>query len=245
MIKQASTGFGLDYVKCFDLILQQVVLHVAKAQGMHEGTHAALAGMYIQLTRCFKIMSCMCTFFSATNGILQGCPLGVILLNLLTSIWKRVLDAQNQAVRLSVSSLPPGGRPEEAPHFIITALGYADDTYGVASRQQSVQPLLECTHRWLQETGQDVNPKKSVIFIIPEHDETVQMRGVPFPKEVEFRSLGAGIRTTDTAISGPLILKRIQSASTLLDRVHGAQGKFEDRCKNRFHNDQCNRLACG
>ena len=93
-------GFGLDYVKCFDLIPQQVVLLVAKEEGMDEGVHRALSGMYAQLMRCFKIMACMCTFFQATNGILQGCPLSVILINLLTSIWKRVMDAQSQAIQV-------------------------------------------------------------------------------------------------------------------------------------------------
>ena len=86
VMRAALKGFGLDYVKCFDLIPQQVVLHVALEQGMHTGTHRALSGMYAQLTRCFKIMGCLCSFFAATNGILQGCPWSVILINLMTSI---------------------------------------------------------------------------------------------------------------------------------------------------------------
>ena len=57
------------------------------------------------------------------------------------------------------------------------------------------------------------------------------MHGVSFPKETEFRSLGAGVRTTDSVASGPLILKRIGKASALLDRIHGVQGDFDDRCK--------------
>ena len=46
IIQECFTGFGLDYVKCFDLIPQQVVLKVAILQGMHEGTHRALSVMY-------------------------------------------------------------------------------------------------------------------------------------------------------------------------------------------------------
>ena len=57
------------------------------------------------------------------------------------------------------------------------------------------------------------------------------MRGVSFPKETKFRSLGAGVRTTDRVASGPLILKRIGKASALLDRIHGVHGDFDDRCK--------------
>ena len=132
-------GFGLDYVKCFDLIPQQVVLLVAKEEGMDEGVHRALSGMYAQLMRCFKIMACMCTFFQATNGILQGCPLSVILINLLTSIWKRVMDAQSQAIQVSANRMPPRGSPTEALSFIITALGYADDTYGLGTVRPRTQ----------------------------------------------------------------------------------------------------------
>ena len=114
-------------------------------------------------------MECLCSFFAATNGILQGCPLSVILISLLTSIWKKVPDAQKQATEISATVLPPGREGGgEALLFIIIALGYADDTYGMASGQHSVQPLLECTHKWLQVIGQDINPKKSVSFIIPD-----------------------------------------------------------------------------
>ena len=52
-----------------------------------------------------------------------------------------------------------------------------------------------------------------------------------FPKETEFRSLGAGVRTTDNVASGPLILKRIGKASALLDWIHDVQGDFDDGCK--------------
>ena len=93
-------------------------------------------------------------------------------------------------------------------------------------------------------TGQDVNPKKSVSFIIPDSPQTVQMRGTPFPKETEFRSSGAGVRTTSEVFSGPLFLKWISKASTLLERVHGTQGNFEDRCSVVSTMVKCHRTAC-
>ena len=107
LMKTVLHGFGLDYIKCFDLIPQSIVLHIALTQGMDLGTHRALSGMYRTLTRCFKIMGCLASFFDATNGILQGCPLSVILINLLTSVWKRVLDAQQQGIKVAVQALPP------------------------------------------------------------------------------------------------------------------------------------------
>ena len=51
--------------------------------------------MYGSLQRAFKINGCIGTFFHATNGILQGCPLSVALINMLTSIWKKVMNLAN------------------------------------------------------------------------------------------------------------------------------------------------------
>ena len=231
LMKAVLHGFGLDYIKCFDLIPQSIVLHIALTQGMDLGTHRALSGMYRTLTRCFKIMGCLASFFDATNGILQGCPLSVILINLLTSVWKRVLDAQRQGIKVAVQALPPSDQPAQALHFILTALGYADDTYGFAAGSNTLTPLLDCTTDWLEDTGQGVNAKKSVGFSSDaRHPVKAALQGVPFPISSEFKSLGAGVRTTDATCSGPLIKKRISRACSLLDRVHGAQGNFERRC---------------
>ena len=159
IIQECLTGFGLDYVKCFDLIAQKVVLSVAVLQGMHEEPIGHCLACMHSSRDGLKYWTA-CAPFAATNGILQGCVLSVIFINLFTSIWKKVLDAQKQATQISATVPPPppgGGGAAEALQFIITALGYADDTYGMASGQHSVQSLLECTHTWLQLTGHDVD----------------------------------------------------------------------------------------
>ena len=127
--------------------------------------------------------------------------------------------------------LPPSDQPAQALQFILTALGYADDTYGFAAGSNTLTPLLDCTTDWLEDTGQGVNAKKSVGFSSDaRHPVKAALQGVPFPISSEFKSLGAGVRTTDATCSGLLIKKRISRACSLLDRVHGAQGNFERRC---------------
>ena len=86
-------GVNLDYVKCFDLIPQAVVLRVGQELGLEPGILRALIGMYRQLRRAFKVSGCLGSWWRATNGILQGCPLSVILINLLTTVWKMEIDA--------------------------------------------------------------------------------------------------------------------------------------------------------
>ena len=44
--QQVLQGFGVDCVKCFDLIPQQTVRRVAIEQGIHAGTHKAPTRMY-------------------------------------------------------------------------------------------------------------------------------------------------------------------------------------------------------
>ena len=79
-------GMSIDYKKCFDLIPQAVVLRVAAELGMAPAVYRALGVMYRQVRRSFKIAGCLGLWWHATNGILQGCPLLVILVNVLMGI---------------------------------------------------------------------------------------------------------------------------------------------------------------
>ena len=128
-----------------------------------------------------------------------------------------------------MQSLPPGDQQPQALHYILNALGYADDTYGFAAG--TLTPLLNSTSTWLEDTRQGVNAKKLVGFSSnARHPVQAALQGVPFPISSKFKSLGAGVRTTDATCFGPLILKRISRGCSLLDRVHGAQGNFEHTC---------------
>ena len=69
--------------------------------------------------------------FRATNGILQGCPLSVVLLNLLVATWTRAVSAKTEAT------------PE----------AYADDT-GVVGATEEVEKPGQVTTDYCQRTGQ-------------------------------------------------------------------------------------------
>ena len=73
---------GLDYVKCFDRVPQAIILQVAADLGLDPRICRAIGSMYTQLRKAFKINGCFGSHFSATNGILQGCPLSVALINM-------------------------------------------------------------------------------------------------------------------------------------------------------------------
>ena len=66
-----------------------------------------MRAMYGQLRRAFRFVGCLGEWSRATNGVLQGCPLSAVLINLLTTVWKRRVDEQQNCIALRVKSLPP------------------------------------------------------------------------------------------------------------------------------------------
>ena len=108
-------GAGTHYTKCLDLILQAILMALLELQGMDEGVLRAFRGMYCQLKRMFKIKGCLGAWWAATNGVLQGCPLCVIVINALTTTLKRIIDDVKQPVTVNTRELPPAPQVEELP----------------------------------------------------------------------------------------------------------------------------------
>jgi len=76
-------GVSLDYAKCFDRVPVHIVLKLAEEMGLSARLAVPLASLYEQLVRRFRIGGGVGQELKAANGIIQGCPLSVVLLNLL------------------------------------------------------------------------------------------------------------------------------------------------------------------
>ena len=63
-----------------------MVLRIARELGMDDGVLCALAAIYRQLRRAFRVAGALGAWWQATNVILQGCLLSVILIHLLTTM---------------------------------------------------------------------------------------------------------------------------------------------------------------
>ena len=141
------------------------MLALALELGMDPGTCRALGAMYKPLRRACKMAGALGLWWQATNGILQGCPLSVILVNVLTMIWKWEVDSLRHQVRARTAALPslldedaaddlkPGALlplKDAGPGY--TALGSsgcADDTQAVALGAASLQETVSATEEWL------------------------------------------------------------------------------------------------
>ena len=74
---------------------------------MDVGEQRAVAGMYRQLMRVFRLPESLGNWRRAANGILQGCPLSAILIILLTAVWKPEMDYMPRHVVLTTAAPPP------------------------------------------------------------------------------------------------------------------------------------------
>ena len=133
-------GVAVDLAKAFDSVPIDITFRILELIGMDAKLLRAIRGIYAQLHRRFKIGRYVGQAFKSTNGILQGCPLSVMLLNAIMAILSRVLQA---------------GLTRESFVDDITLLGLTDE---------ELQAALEVLEQFMDLTGQTVNAKKTFAF---------------------------------------------------------------------------------
>eukprot|EP00973_Karenia_brevis_P013336 1810849-Karenia_brevis.AAC.1 len=98
-----------------------------------------LRSMYLRLKRRFRFAGGVGPDFVATNGIPQGCPLSVILLNALMSIWAKAVEAE-----------VPTAECEE----------YADDTQTLVRTRRDITLTAAATQEFADLSGQTLSTSK-------------------------------------------------------------------------------------
>ena len=169
-------GISLDFEKAFDNLPHEVMLQIAAAMGMDPGILTALRGMYEGLKRCFKTGSHVGESFRSSNGILQGCPISVLLLNMFVEVWTR-------AVRHEV-----GGQCQPQ--------AYADDVGATAATKREIDGVCRVTEVFCRLTGMRVSVGKSTVWATSERQRLRMTRGCTIngralPLVTEDRRLGA------------------------------------------------------
>ena len=189
-------GILLDYAKCFDRLPHGVMLRLASESGASDRLMNPIRSMYSNLRRRFKFCGGVGEVFKATNGILQGCPLSVVLLNLLVSVWARAVSAETDA----------------------TPSAYADDTSALGSKD-AVRDVGHVTVAYCALTGQQLNVEKSACFAVgaEEGSYTLILNGKQVPQVLSDRCLGANLSFTASQVPGEHITKRVRRA---LDAAH-------------------------
>ena len=191
-------GLLLDYSKCFDRLPHVIMLQLARASSASERLLAPLHRIYRVMRRRFKVAGGVCQEFRATNGILQGCPLSVILLNLLVSVWCRTVAAETAAL------------PE----------AYADDT-GVMGSRSAVEQAGAVTSEYCQLTGQALNVRKCKAFYVNRRASSppIRLQGVDVEETSAARCLGADIRFAPMAAESSHVTQRVDNAVATAHRI--------------------------
>eukprot|EP01059_Diplonema_ambulator_P006674 TRINITY_DN162_c0_g3_i3.p1 TRINITY_DN162_c0_g3~~TRINITY_DN162_c0_g3_i3.p1 ORF type:complete len:1446 (+),score=342.28 TRINITY_DN162_c0_g3_i3:2232-6569(+) len=142
--KEPLVGLSLDFVKCFDRVPQGLVLELVEDLGMDSGVLRALRGMYAALRnrRRFRYTTGVGQPFETTNGILQGCPISVVLVNaLLAVLMKRVED-----------------------RYGVDTVSYADDAYFMTRLPEMLQGAADELVAFCEMVGMELSVLKSRTF---------------------------------------------------------------------------------
>ena len=191
-------GILLDYAKCFDRLPHSIMLNLAKAMGAPPRLLSPLSRMYHSLRRRFKFNGSVGAEFHATNGIFQGCPLSVVLLNLLVCIWANVITTETPAIPMA----------------------YADDATTIGARA-AVEQAGSLTTEFCNLTGQLLNVKKCVGFAVnaPPNDPPLSLQGVPLKMVTADRILGADVRFRPDAAPSAHVDSRVHAARTIINKI--------------------------
>ena len=186
-------GFSLDLAKCFDRVPQELVFGLAEEWGMDARLLRGLRAAYTGMVSRFRLGQGVGESFKPANGIKQGCPLSVILLNLLLAVWSAVIDE--------------GGRAK--------AKSYADDAYATAAEEEEVKEAVRKTDVFLDDTDMEAKASKCAGLSSGSTPTQFQMQGGAIPHKDEFRCLGGDIigrRTPRRQVVGAVLTKRVRDA---------------------------------
>ena len=139
-----------------------------------------LAAIYSSLDRRFKVGGGLGQPFRPTNGIQQGCPLSVILINLLQAVWTRAVTAETEA----------------------TITSYADDATCLGTRA-AVQEAGSVTLTFCAVTGQALNTKICLGFDTSADATPLRFNDKDLPMGTVTRCLGANLTLFATAEQAP------------------------------------------
>eukprot|EP01064_Diplonema_japonicum_P010328 TRINITY_DN175_c0_g1_i5.p1 TRINITY_DN175_c0_g1~~TRINITY_DN175_c0_g1_i5.p1 ORF type:complete len:1917 (+),score=407.73 TRINITY_DN175_c0_g1_i5:183-5933(+) len=166
-------GVALDFAKCFDSVPQQLVLELVEDMGMDTGILRALKGMYAGMRRRFRYAAGVGEEFHTTNGILQGCPISVVLINALLAVLMKQVE-NDTGVR---------------------SLSYADDAYLLARLGAALQEGVDAVEAFCKQVGMKLNTRKTKTFAVNRKTPEVKVKGEELQPTRTVGVLGAKLRT--------------------------------------------------
>ncbi|KAJ9439057.1 Retrovirus-related Pol polyprotein from type-2 retrotransposable element R2DM, partial [Diplonema papillatum] len=173
-------GIALDFAKCFDRVPQGLVLDLVEALGLHERVLAPLRHVYKYLRRRFRYPLGVGDEFKVTNGILQGCPISVVLINALLSVLSKALVSR---ARVSPKS-------------------FADDLYLLSRLAKLLQEGIDVTAIFGNLTGLALNEGKCAAFSTSKKGPRLEVGGKAMKSVKTVKVLGVPLGTEGPVDNG-------------------------------------------
>eukprot|EP01059_Diplonema_ambulator_P000003 TRINITY_DN0_c0_g1_i4.p1 TRINITY_DN0_c0_g1~~TRINITY_DN0_c0_g1_i4.p1 ORF type:complete len:1528 (+),score=304.66 TRINITY_DN0_c0_g1_i4:2257-6840(+) len=198
-------GVALDFAKCFDTVPQQLTLELMRDLGLDPKVLRPLRTMYNKLERRFKLPLGVGKPYEVTNGILQGCPISVVMVNALLSTVVKCIEAE-----------VPGA----------STLSYADDMYLLTRlRAAQLQGGMAKMEEFCSLTGMELNHEKSHVFSTKGVKDILH-GGVPLSRATRLKALGAYLVTHVTSRTDS---ERIDAAIEAARRLGATRLSFDQK----------------
>ena len=198
---QKAVAIFIDRLKCFDLVIPQVAIGIAKSVGLPPLICRAVLGFYTDQVKCFKIGSFFSGHVLSCNAAVQGCSMSVMIVNVMYSILVRSL--QRVVPQVSIST-------------------FTDDCkiWGFQQFTHQVVEAFEYISEFDQSIGQVLNDKKSQVLVPTKQDarKIRKMVGRPIAVARQVKSLGRVHQSCNTR-DPTLQRKRVHSAIDTLSRI--------------------------
>ena len=199
------TGIAIDLAKAFDNVPQEIMFEVLRAFGADSGLLQGMRAMYEQINRRFKIGRYVGAEFRATNGILQGCPLSVMMLNALMAVLHLALDEVG-----------------------VYGESYVDDLTILDGATERLQAAIDEMAAFMDLTDQRVNEAKTKAFGT-DGDPGLVYKGVPLKFTEEVKLLGVRLRFAEGAAHFKYTDDVVERLIDLMSRIRHAGFPFHQR----------------
>eukprot|EP01061_Rhynchopus_euleeides_P032944 TRINITY_DN5492_c0_g1_i3.p1 TRINITY_DN5492_c0_g1~~TRINITY_DN5492_c0_g1_i3.p1 ORF type:complete len:953 (-),score=132.75 TRINITY_DN5492_c0_g1_i3:831-3539(-) len=188
-------GVALDFKKCFDTVPIDITFRLAGELGFNPAVLGTLRAAYAGMQRHFRVSGTIGEGFLPTNGIMQGCPISVVLINVLISVWVRMADSRQGARGLS----------------------YVDDVYANAPSQRVLQEIVNDSADFSYHTGMVIcaavkSHSYSTAAVTPPQliYTTRDGEATPIRQDNSFDSLGAMLHARPEPGQPPPVSERIK-----------------------------------
>jgi hypothetical protein len=198
---QYAGGLSYDMRKCFDSIPTRLILHIFNLRGADSKVTRALTGFYAQHQKFFRLEGHHSHAFKPSNGIVQGCPLSMILLTSLMTAWI-----------------------EYCQHTVdhATPRSYADDLSLITTApnptilKDRISELHNITAEFIRDAGMTLNQNKS--FTFGHKSITAAIPSIKSHQQ-QFRLVGGSVSVTQKGSWTELEKSRQRTWQSTTDRI--------------------------